>query len=84
MIEDDESKFVIKIASNNLTAVERVIGWPDIISEYKKLGCYSPKMYKSIYGNYAETVLFRKGFVLYGKKNIPNSESVLLLIRRLM
>ena len=38
MIEDDESKFVIKIASNNFTTVERVIGWPDIISEYKKLG----------------------------------------------
>ena len=62
LIEDDESKFVIKIASNNLTAVERVIGWPDIISEYKKLGCYSPKMYKSIYGNYAETVLFQERF----------------------
>ena len=65
MIEDDESKFVIKIASNNFTAVERVIGWPDIISEYKKLGCYSPKMYKSIYGNYAETVLFQEQIICF-------------------
>ena len=53
-------KHVIKIASNGFTTQERVNGWNNIIAEYGKMGYYSPAILRSLDGNFAETISFRK------------------------
>lgn len=75
--EDDDSrwiifvdlpkeKFVIKIAANDFTSVERVNGWVKIIAAYHDLGYYSPAIMKSRNGSYAEYVMFHsKSCVVY-------------------
>lgn len=58
-VDYPEKRFVIKIASNGFTTLERVNGWVGIIAEYEKLGCYSPQILKSLNGNYAERIVFQ-------------------------
>lgn len=58
--EYPEGRYVIKIASNGFTTAQRVNAWPDLIAEYEKLGCYSPKMRLSRYGRYAEKIIFEE------------------------
>lgn len=52
-------RFVIKIAANNFTTVDRVTGWVDLIEEYSKIGYYSPAICKSLSGNYAERTTYK-------------------------
>lgn len=59
-VDYPEKRFVIKIASNGFTTLERVSGWTGIIAEYEKLGSYSPQILKSLNGNYAERIVFRE------------------------
>ena len=54
-----EGRFVIKIASNDFTTVERVNAWPKLIAEYGCMGYYSPEMRRSISGRYAEIAGFQ-------------------------
>lgn len=58
-LEFDGGKYVIKIASNDFTTEERVNGWVGLIEEYRKLGCYSPALQRSLNGKYAERRLYR-------------------------
>lgn len=72
-----EGKFVIKIAANDFTTVERVNGWVDLIAEYREMGYYSPSIKKSINNNYAERFVFKEKSVVvweeeYAKYHFPN------------
>ncbi len=57
--EFERGKYVIKIAANDFTTRERVDTWPDIISEYRKMGYYSPAMRKTLDGCYSKSVVFK-------------------------
>ena len=57
-VDFPNERFVIKIAANDFTSIERVNGWVKIIDAYRDLGYYSPAIRKSVNGAYAENAVF--------------------------
>lgn len=52
-------RIVIKIACNGFTTPERFTGWLSAMEEYRKCGCYCPRVIKNRQGHFCETVSYQ-------------------------
>ena len=50
IVNDGESKIVIKYFSNSFSNQERIMGWFRLMDEYRKIGLYCPAIIPNRYG----------------------------------
>ena len=58
-VDFPKASYMIKLAANGFTTEARVSRWNDIINAYRQMGYYSPALLPSMYGRFAEKVVFR-------------------------